>query len=206
MLKPKAPRGKRSASGSSGPKKQIQEVEVKATKLHGEYVLLEANKSFNGKPAFMKGLADNLGAVNEVHGDCFVGIYKRDSDEEWDYVCVALLVVQEGEDVNAAIERTGMMFAEALEKHTVPFKRGKIVGLKTVCRFAFINNEEPEYLNAVVGDNNAARIIAASYEDYIKDGTFWESADDVIATYFDESIGSARVKKMIRYASKNLID
>ena len=84
MLKPRAPRGKRSASGSAGPKKQlqVQEVEVKATKLHGEYVLLEANKSFNGKPAFMKGLADNLDAVNEVHGDCFVGIYKRDSDEE----------------------------------------------------------------------------------------------------------------------------
>ena len=52
-------------------------------------------------------------------------------------------------------------------------------------------------MNAVVGDNNAARFIAASYGDYIKDGTFWESADDVIATYFDESIDSERVKKMI---------
>ena len=41
----------------------------------------------------MKGLADNLDAVNEVHGDCFIGICKRDSDEEWDYVCVVLLVV-----------------------------------------------------------------------------------------------------------------
>ena len=206
MLKPKAPRGKRSASGSSGPKKRIQEVEVKATKLHGEYVVLEAKKSYNDKPSVMKGLAENLDRANEIHGDCFVGIFKRNSDEEWDYVGVALVEVQEGEDVNAAIERTGMAFAEALEKYTEPFKRGKIVGLKTVCRFAFINNEEPEYLNAVIGDNNAARIIAETYQDYIEDGTFWETADDVIATYFDESIGSERVKKMIRYASKNLID
>ena len=59
---------------------------------------------------------------------------------------------------------------------------------------------------AVVGDNNAARFIAASYEDYIKDGTFWESADGIIAICFDESIDNDRVKKMIQYVYTHLLD
>ena len=69
--------------------------------------------------------------------------------------------------------------------------------MKTVCRYAYINNEQAEYLNVVVGNNNTAKIIAKSYQDYIEDGTFWESADDIIATYFDESIGTKRAEKMI---------
>ena len=56
--------------------------------------------------------------------------------------------------------------------------------MKKVCRFAYINNEEPEYLNAIAGDRNAAKIIAQSYQDYIEDGSFEESLDDIIATYF----------------------
>ena len=60
-------------------------------------------------------------------------------------------------------------------------------------------------MNAVVGDNNAAKTITKSYQDYIEDGTFWESADDIIATYFDESIDTKRAEKMIQYAYKNLL-
>ena len=60
-------------------------------------------------------------------------------------------------------------------------------------------------MNVVVGNNNAAKIIAKSYQDYIEDGTFWESADDIIATYFDESIDTKRAEKMIQYAYKNLL-
>ena len=58
---------------------------------------------------------------------------------------------------------------------------------------------------AVVGDNNASKIIAETYQDYIEDGTFWESADDIIATYFDNTIDPERVKKMIQYASSTLL-
>ena len=91
-----------------------------------------------------------------------------------------------------------------LEKNTQPFKKGKTAGMKTVCNFAYIENDEPEYLNAVVGDNNASKIIAQTYQDFIEDGTFWESADEIIETYFDDNIDPDRVKKMIRYADRLL--
>ena len=80
---------------------------------------------------------------------------------------------------------------------------GKTVGMKTVCNFAYIENDEPEYLNAVVGDNNASKILAQTYQDFIEDETFWESADEIIETYFDDNIDPERVKKMIRYASRH---
>ena len=65
---------------------------------------------------------------------------------KWDRVVVAILDVREGEDINATLERLGVVFAEELEKNTNPFKRGGEVGMKTVCRYAYINNEQPEYL------------------------------------------------------------
>ena len=74
--------------------------------------------------------------------------------------------------------------------------------MKKVCRFAYIKNEEPEYLNAIVGDHNAVKIIAQSYQDFIKDRSFEESSDDIIATCFDESDGIERVKKTIQYEEK----
>ena len=52
------------------------QVEVKATKIRGdEYVVLEAKKSYDGKPAFMQGFADNLEKVNQIPGNDFVGVY-----------------------------------------------------------------------------------------------------------------------------------
>ena len=56
--------------------------------------------------------------------------------------------------------RQGVAFVEALEKSTEPFKKGNLVGMKTICRFAYIANYQPRYLNAVVGDNNAYETIA----------------------------------------------
>ena len=57
----------------------------------------------------------------------------------------------------------------------------------------------------MVGYNNASKIIAQTYQDYIEDGTFWESADEIIETYFDDSIDPELVKKKIRYASRNFL-
>ena len=202
MLKPRAPRGKR----SPGPKKRFQEIEVKAMKVRGDgYVVLEATKSYDGKPAFMQDFADNMERVNEISGIKYLGVFNQPSDEKWDHVVVALLEMQEDEDVNAAIERIGMTFAKALEDTTGPYKRGKTVGMKKVFRFAYIVNEEPEYLNAIVGDYNAAKIIAQSYQDYIEDGSFEESSDDIIAIHFDESVDTELAKKMIQYEYKNLL-
>ena len=61
-------------------------------------------------------------------------------------------------------------------------------------------------MNVVVRNNNAAKIIAKSYQDYIEDGTFLEDKDDIIATYFDKSVDTGKVKKMIQYVYKNLLD
>ena len=202
MLKPRAPRGKR----SPGPKKRFQEIEAKAMKVRGDgYVVLEATKSYDGKPAFMQDFADNIERVNQISGIHYLGVFKRPSDEQWDRVVAALLEMQEGEDVNAAVERIGIAFAKAFEDTAEPYKNGKTVGMKKVCRFAYINNEEPEYLNAIVGDHNAAKIIAQSYQDYIEDGSFEESSDDIIAIHFDESVDTELAKKMIQYEYKNLL-
>ena len=175
-------------------------------KVRGDgYVVLEATKSYDGKPAYMQDFANNMERVNQMSGINYLGVFKRPSDEQWDRVVAALLEMQEGEDVNAAVERIGIAFAKAFEDTAEPYKNGKTVGMKKVCRFAYINNEEPEYLNAIVGDHNAAKIIAQSYQDYIEDGSFEECSDEIIATYFDESVGTARVKKMIQYEYKNLL-
>ena len=85
-------------------------------------------------------------------------------------------------------------------------KRGNTVGMKMVCRFAYIENDEPEYLNAVVGDNNASKIIAKTFQNYIEDGKFWNNVDEIIATYFDDTIDPARVRKMVQYASDHLLE
>ena len=77
--------------------------------------------------------------------------------------------------------------------------------MKTICRFAYIENDQPKYLNTVVGDNDASKNTSQTYQDYIEDGTFWESADEIIETYFDDNIDPERVKKMIRYASRHLL-
>ena len=199
MLKPRAPRGKR----LPGPKKRFQEIEAKAMKVRGDgYVVLEATKSYDGKPAYMQDFANNMERVNQMSGINYLGVFKRPSDEQWDRVVAALLEMQEGEDVNAAVERIGIAFAKAFEDTAEPYKNGKTVGMKKVCRFAYINNEEPEYLNAIVGDHNAAKIIAQSYQDFIEDRSFEDSLDDIIATCFDESDGIERVKKTIQYEEK----
>ena len=44
-----------------------------------------------------------------------------------------------------------------------------------------------------------------SYQDYIEDRTFLEGADEIIETYFDDSIDPELVKKKIRYASRNFL-
>lgn len=64
---------------------------------------------------------------------------------------------------------------------------------------------KPEYLNAVIGDNNASKSNAETFQDYTKDETFGESANDTTASYFDDTLNPGRVKKMIQYASRNVL-
>ena len=50
-------------------------------------------------------------------------------------------------------------------------------------------------MNTVVSDNNASKIITETFQDYIEDETFWESADYVIRTYFDDTVDPERVRR-----------
>ncbi len=107
---------------------------------------------------------------------------------KFDGIVVAMIEVQEGEDLIAATECQGLLIAEGIKKHTTPFKKGNIELSKTICGFAYIENGKPKYMNVVIGNNNASRIIAQIYQSYIEDETFWESAEDIIATYFNDTI------------------
>ena len=99
-------------------------------------------------------------SINQTPGNNFVGVFTLPSGVAYDRVAVAVLEVQDGEDPNAAVVCQGKLFSAALERITEPFKKGNTVGMKTICNFAYIENDQPKYLNAVVGDNNASKIIA----------------------------------------------
>ena len=153
----------------------------------------------------MEGVAKNLENINQEIVINIVGIYTLPSGVPYDRVAVAVLDVQEGETPMAAVEYNGVAFAGSYETYMMPYKSGKTVGVRIVCNYAYIENDQPKYLNAVVGDNNASKIITQTYQDYIEDGTFWEGADEIIETYFDDSIDPELVKKKICYASRNFL-
>lgn len=113
----------------------------------------------------MGGFVNNLGSINQIPGNNIIGDFTRPSGVAFERVAVAVLEVQEGEDPMAAVKREVVAFSEALENYTEPFKKGKIVGMKTVCSFVHIENDEPENLNSAVGDNNASKIIAQTFQD-----------------------------------------
>ena len=66
------------------------------------------------------------------------------------------------------------------------------------CEFSFItNSNEPRTLNKLVGDRNASRVLASIYHSYLLDGTFWNHAEDIISTYFEDA-DEENVKRMIK--------
>ena len=74
------------------------------------------------------------------------------------------------------------------------------------CRYAYLENKhEPKYSNELLGDNNAAKVVANIYQDHIGSGKFWEVADDIIADYFDDSIDHEVAKNMVRHAAGFLL-
>ena len=86
-------------------------------------------------------VADSLERINETSGNHYmIGVYNWPSGVKWDRVVVVILEVHEGEDTIVAAKRLGVAFAEELEKNTEPYKRGEIVGLKTICRYAYITS------------------------------------------------------------------
>ena len=152
----------------------------------------------------MLDLANNLEKINEPY---IIGLYNVDSGVPYDKAAVVMLDVQDGEDLASAVERHGVAFAKALEESTKPYKNGNVVGLTTSCSYAYTENEDqPQYLNEVVGDQNAARVVADIYQDHIRDGFFWEAADDIIAKYFNESIDRKIAEKMVLHAARIFMD
>ena len=61
-------------------------------------------------------------------------------------------------------------------------------------------------MNKVLGDRNAARIVADIYQGHIEDGIFWDVADDIIAHFFDDSIDHEVAKKMIWHHARIFAD
>ena len=167
-------------------------------------VAFKARKEYDGKSAYMMDLANSIEKVDEHY---IIGFYNVDSGVPYDKAAIVMLDVQDGEYVASAVERKGVAFAKALEEHTKPYKNGNTVGLTTSCSYAYTENEnEPQYLNAMVGDRNAATVVADIYQDHIRDGIFWEAADDIIAQYFDESIDHKIAEKMVRHAARIFMD
>ena len=41
---------------------------------------------------------------------------------------------------------------------------------------------------------------------YIEDGTFWKCTEDIITTYFNDTIYPAKAKNMIKYAYSELFE
>ena len=105
----------------------------------------------------------------------------------------------------AAAKRQGVALAGALDKSTRPCKNGKTAGTKTTCGFGHVESEEqPKHLGALVGDNNAAKIVAETRWDRVEDGRFWESADAIVACCFDGTTDHETAKKMVRRAARIL--
>ena len=66
-----------------------------------------------------------------------------------------------------------MTFAKVMETYTKPNRNSKVVGTKMNCSYAYLENEhEPKYLNELLGDNNAAKVVANIYQDHIGSGFF----------------------------------
>ena len=170
----------------------------------GDLFAFKARKEYDGKPAYLMDLANNLEKIQEPY---IIGLYNVDSGVPYDKAAVVMLEMQDGEDPASAVERHGVAFAKALEKSTKPYKNGNVVGMKTSCSYAYTETEnQPKYLNEEVGDRNAARVVADIYQDHIRDGIFWEVADDIIAKYFDKSIDHKIAEKMVRHAASIFVN
>ena len=204
-LKPTPRKSRRPASNSPATKKRsIQVVVIGVVLKGGDLVAFKARKEYDGKPAYLMDLANNLENITEPD---IIGIYNVDTGVPYDKVAVVMLEVQDGENPASAVERHGVAFAKALEESTKPYKNSNVVGMKTSCSYAYTENEnQPKYLNEEVGDRNAARVVADIYQDHIRDGNFWEVADDIIAKYFDESIDHKIAEKMVWHAARIFVN
>ena len=69
-------------------------------------------------------------------------------------------------------------FAKVMETHTNPYRNGNVLGMRMNCSYAYLENEyEPKYLNELLGDNNAAKVIANIYQCHIGSGEIFVDVD-----------------------------
>lgn len=95
---------------------------------------------------------------------------------------VFLIVRQEDESVDDAIERLGKEFAAIIAQHKKPFdKNGKVYA-----EFGRCVNVTELKLNELVDDNGTDEAVILMYYKYFQDGTFESDlAEDVIADYYE---------------------
>ncbi len=209
---------KPSAKFASPAKKQAAKKgasnEVFGTEISGGVVHLYEIETTNGQPSYLKNMRDMVAALQadeNVKLVCFTNVYdengkmKKNADK---YPSQALLCVQDatGEDLNSASTLQGGAIAGAYVKHTRPYsdKKRNIVGGPVTCAWAFNRSSHARILNKAVGTRGACKVVAIMYHEYLVNGTFWEHADDIISTFFEDANEDV-VKKTIKFEhEKNL--
>lgn len=95
---------------------------------------------------------------------------------------VFLIMRQEGESLDDAIERLGKEFAAIIAQHKKPFdKNGKVYA-----EFGRCVNATELKLNELIDDNGTDEAVILMYIEYFQDGTFESDlAEDVIADYYE---------------------
>ena len=164
-----------------------------------QVVVFVLTKSHTGDPAHLGDLIDNIEQINQIDRIAVLDLMFRPSVKKYNRIIVSLLDVQEDEDATTAIKCQGKLIAKDDEKHITPFKKENIVDNNISCIFAYIENEEPKYFNKVMGDSNAAKIIAQMYHPYLHDDSFWDNAEEIIGTHFSDQIDGDESSKIIGF-------
>ncbi len=171
-------------------------------------VVYEIENTYTGQPSFMNDIRKNqhilkldedIKLVTLCHIQDEKGNVKRNDKG---FPAQGLVCVQDatGENRVIVIQTQGGAVASAYVTHTVPYsdpkKRIKAKGPVT-CVYAYVKNIEPLALNRLIGDRGASKVVASIYHGYLLNGTFWDHADDIISTFFEDS-DEENVKKMIK--------
>ena len=95
---------------------------------------------------------------------------------------VFLIILQDDESLDEAIERLGKEFASILAQHKKPFdKNGKVYA-----EFGRCVNVTELKLNELIDDNSTDEAVILMFNEYFRNGTFESHlAEDIIADYYE---------------------
>ena len=147
-----------------------------------QVVLLKARKEYANKPAHLMDVVKKMTNITDPN---IVDIYRVASGVQYASAVVVMLEVQDDGSLVTAIKRPRVAFAKVMETFTNSYKQVNVVvaRMKMNCSCGYPKNEhEPKYLNEVLGNNNAERVIADIYEEHIGSGWQIASLQNVLIT------------------------